>query len=181
MKSEPPALKARFTRDYLSSQRSFGKWINQPLTSVLSPQAGRGAVLYETFGLESWRTASISMSVTSGIEDQLSGLNRAFGAAFMDDRIPGALPRAKAHTAPLALNTYKRGEARSYIQPWVLSCSSEATFDLNPVKFQASPSTTILLTRLSPTRSVRLLENKCDTARHPASRASNASTPRARR
>jgi hypothetical protein len=53
VKSEPPALKARFTKDYLSSQRSFGKWINQPLTSVLSPQAGRGAVLYETFGLES--------------------------------------------------------------------------------------------------------------------------------
>ena len=79
--------------------------------------------MYATFGLESWRTASISTSVTSGIENQLSGLNRAFSAAFMDDRIPGALPQAKAHTAPLALNTYKRGEAQSYIQPWVLSCS----------------------------------------------------------
>jgi hypothetical protein len=41
----------------------------------------------------------------SGIENQLSGLNRAFSAAFMDDRIPGALPQAKAHIAPSALKT----------------------------------------------------------------------------
>ena len=105
--------------------------------------------MYATFGLESWRTASISTSVTSGIENQLSGLNRAFSAAFMDDRIPGALPQAKAHTAPLALNTYKRGEAQSYIQPWVLSCSfSESA----RAALQSSASVIVLI----PTPSVEI-------------------------
>ena len=52
----------------------------------------------------------------------------------------------------------KRSEARYCMQCCVFSCWSETRW---------------------PARSVRLRENKCDTARHPASRASNPSTPRA--
>src|SRR6266436_2898531 len=46
VKSEPAALKARFTKDYLTHQRSFGKWINHP-----SPQSSprkRGEAQYGT-------------------------------------------------------------------------------------------------------------------------------------
>jgi len=50
------------------SPAQFRKADELPLTSVFSPQAGRGVVLYATFGLESWRTASISTSDMSGIE-----------------------------------------------------------------------------------------------------------------
>jgi len=51
--------------------------------TVPSPQSSprkRGEAQYfmQFFDLESWRTASISMSATSGIENKLSGLNRAF-------------------------------------------------------------------------------------------------------
>ena len=64
----------------------------------------------------------------------------------MDHRILGRCPRLKAYTAPLAL-TYLFSVDSRYaerdIQPWVLSCSSEATRRLNPVKFQGSPSITI--------------------------------------
>jgi hypothetical protein len=54
--------------DLSYSPAQFRKADELPLTSVFSPQAGRGAVLYATFGLESWRTASISTSDMSGIE-----------------------------------------------------------------------------------------------------------------
>src|SRR5881296_3145524 len=41
VKSGLPALKARFTKNYLTHQRSFGKWINQP--PHLSPLPASGA------------------------------------------------------------------------------------------------------------------------------------------
>jgi hypothetical protein len=48
-------------------------------------------------------TTSILTSAMSGIENQRPGLNRAFSAYLRCDRIPGAVPQAKADIAPLAL------------------------------------------------------------------------------
>ncbi len=48
-------------------------------------------------------TTSILTSAMSGIENQRLGLNRAFSAYLRCDRMPGAVPRAQADIAPLAL------------------------------------------------------------------------------
>jgi hypothetical protein len=98
----------------------------------------------------------------------------------MGDRIPVAMPQAKAPIAPLALNTRKRGRGAVVYPTLGIELLKRGDLDgLNPVKFQGSPPTTILLTKLAPARSARLRENKYDTARHPAWPASKSSTPRA--
>ena len=51
-------------------------------------------------------TPLISMSDMCGIENQALGLSRAFSACWWCNRIPGAMPQAKADIPPLALNTY---------------------------------------------------------------------------
>jgi hypothetical protein len=55
----------------------------------------------------------------SGIET----LNRAFSAALVDDRVPGAVPQAKDDIAPLALKDCSRlvrapDNARSLLIEW---------------------------------------------------------------
>jgi hypothetical protein len=74
-------------------------------TNHPSPQSSprkRGEAQYCTQASVLSRCAGIDFdSITCGIKT----LNRAFSAALMNDRIPGALPQAKAHIAPLALNT----------------------------------------------------------------------------
>ena len=59
----------------------------------------------------------------SGIET----LNRAFSAAFMDDRIPGAVPQAKDDIAPLALT--RCCAVAICVDPWLteLCCSVRCT------------------------------------------------------
>jgi hypothetical protein len=48
-------------------------------------------------------TTSILTSVMSGTENQRLGMNRAFSAYLLCDRMPGALPQVTVDRAPLAL------------------------------------------------------------------------------